>query len=33
MTEYRILSLVLGKEVSFLKNNKLNKGLAIDITR
>ena len=32
MTEYRILSLVLGKEVSFLKNNKLNKGLAIDIT-
>ncbi|HAT4245733.1 TPA: biotin--[acetyl-CoA-carboxylase] ligase [Clostridium perfringens] len=32
MTEYRILSLVLGKEVSFLKNNKMNKGVAIDIT-
>ncbi|WP_300257921.1 biotin--[acetyl-CoA-carboxylase] ligase [Clostridium sp.] len=30
--EYRILSLVLGKEVSFLKNNKMNKGTAVDIT-
>lgn len=32
MKEYRILSLVLGKEVSFLKNNKMNKGTAVDIT-
>lgn len=31
MTEYKILSLVLGKEVNFLKNNKMNRGTAIDI--
>lgn len=32
MTEYKILSLVLGKEVSFLKNNRMSRGTAIDIT-
>lgn len=32
MKEYKVLSLVLGREVTFLKNNKLNKGIAIDIT-
>ncbi|MDZ5254175.1 biotin--[acetyl-CoA-carboxylase] ligase [Clostridium sp. LIBA-8841] len=32
MEEYKVLSFVLGKEVSFLKNNRLNKAKAIDIS-
>lgn len=32
MKEYKVLSLVLGKEVTFYKNNKLNKAVATDIT-
>ncbi|MDZ4994530.1 biotin--[acetyl-CoA-carboxylase] ligase [Clostridium perfringens] len=32
MQEYKVLSFVLGKKVSFLKNNKLNKAKAVDIS-
>ncbi|HHD2753997.1 TPA: biotin--[acetyl-CoA-carboxylase] ligase [Clostridium perfringens] len=32
MQEYKVLSFVLGKKVSFLKNNRLNKAKAVDIS-
>lgn len=32
MQEYKVLSFVLGKKVSFLKNNRLNKAKTVDIS-